>query len=178
MSVFPGTGGCEKCDCNGYLSREDGIYDAGSPSMAPGWAILPSHKCQWCGHKEKVHTVYIPPPAIYGAVATYFIGADLQVASTVAATSQEEAEARLHRYCTETMEGSDPIIRIQGSGKYLALARSADGKRLGWASDYMRGAAERLAAKNCGDRKHSWVYSIHAKDGDRHTHPSGEPYCK
>jgi hypothetical protein len=71
MSVFPALRGCEKCRCTGYLARLDGTWTDGGPSTSPGWmGTGPSRKCQWCGHKEKVHTVYIPPPATDGAIAT------------------------------------------------------------------------------------------------------------
>jgi hypothetical protein len=178
MSVSSGMYACEKCRCTGYLARQDGLWTDGSPSTSPGWITAPSRKCQWCGHKEKVHTVYRPPPAIYGAIATYVNETGLNFAALHARDSQAEVEEELLRCCTVDRGGWDAAVRIQDSGKYLAIARSSDGERLGWASDYIRVTAERLAAKNCGDRKNPWVFSIHAKDGDAHNHYSGEPYCK
>jgi hypothetical protein len=166
--------GCEKCGCTKFLTSDPGLYDYHSPS--PRWFVKPSRKCM-CGHKVGLHTVYKPPPAISGALATYADETGWRFAGTWAKASNEEAEGDLRTYCIVELGVSDPVIRISGRNTYLAIAKASDG-RCGWASDYIRATAERQAAKNCGDRKLPWVYSISTRDGDEHNHFSGEPYCR
>jgi DnaJ domain len=164
---------CEKCSCTKFFSSDPGLYD--HHNWPPGWIARPSRKCV-CGHKADLHTVYRPPPATSGALATYVDETGWRFAGIWAKTSNEEAEGDLRIYCIVELGVSDPVIRISGRNTYLAIAKASDG-RLGWASDYVRATAERQAAKNCGDRKIPWVYSIYTRDGDEHNHLSGDSYC-
>lgn len=170
--------GCEKCSCTKFYSSDPGLYD--HHTWPGGWIERPSRKCM-CGHKSAVHTIYKPPPAGHGAIATYFVGAELRFSATTGHASEAEAVEGLLSYCAVDMGGSNPVVRVRGYRRHLAIAQSADGRKLGWASEYVRSTAETLAAKNCGDRKRPFVFSVNAAaqgDADQHTHHSGEPYCR
>jgi len=161
-------GECKKCRCHGMNPRSFG-----------GRVCI-------CGHKNTAHHSKTtgdgrrpdsPPPSGYGAIATYFLEGELRCAATANHPSESEAEQALLNYCLYDIDGSDAVVRIRGHNKYLALAGAGDGSYLGWASDYTRARAERLAVENCRDRKRPWVYSIHAALLDEHNHFTGEPHC-
>jgi hypothetical protein len=169
MSLPAGAGACAKCSCPRFIPGGSKF------SLIQGEMYYGGSKCE-CGHKDNVHTVYKPPPAVYGALGTYSDETGWRFASIIGQTSQAEAEEKLIRYCIADLGASDPVVRISGRSVVLAIAKADNGK-VGWDSHYMRATAERLAAKNCGDRKRPWVYSIHTQSGDPHNHLSGEPHC-